>query len=159
MISAARSESATTGISRSASPGVSAQRRVRLSANARLRRASSMRARQALRVRTRHTGHDENPTPRADAMRQRVDAGTSLAPRRNQWRSLADVRDPRTHARVKMLDDKIAFDIPSVVPEHVPPRCGAPSGDSTDNLWTTSYDRSRYRAPRLSGLCKRGIDQ
>jgi hypothetical protein len=57
------------------------------------------------------------------------------------------------------------FDIPRVVPEYVPPRCGVraewnePRVRSHESTDSRSFDRSRQRAPRLSGLCKRGTHQ
>jgi hypothetical protein len=168
MINGARSEHPTIGAFQSVSMRARRRARIVVSRCARSHCSSLMHVRRVSRVRLCHIGIDENPTPRARTMRQRIAGGTSLARRTRAQRSRTEVHDRRTHARVKMLDNEIAFDIPCVVPEHVPPRCGAladehgqcaPSGDSTANLWMTSYERSRSRAPRLSGLCKRGTDQ
>jgi len=80
------------------------------------------------RARGRDTGNDENPTPRVHAARQRFARGTSLARHDNAGPNRIELLDRRAKARVKMLDNEIAFDIPCGVPEYVPPRCGAHAG-------------------------------
>jgi len=98
---------------------------------------------------------------------QAIDGGTSLAPtiaacHRSVVRG-AEVRDRSSRTRDKMLTTEIVFDIRRVVPEYVPPRCGVrgnePGVRSHESTDSCSFDRSRHRAPRLSGLCQRGTHQ
>jgi len=117
-------------------------------------------------VRMAHDMRSGRPTRLLPRMWQAIDGGTSLAPtiaagHRSAARD-AEVRDRSSRTRDKMLTTEIVFDIPRVVPEYVPLRCGVRGNEprvrshgSTDN----SFDRSRHRAPWLSGLCKRGTHQ